>query len=233
MNILAFDTCMGACSVAVGVDAGPALEKIEVLFEVMKTGQAERLMPMIDEAMAAAGLSFAKLDRIAVTVGPGTFTGTRISIASARALGLATGAHLVGLPTLELMAREAVHLLPDHDPNRPFAVTVDAYRGQVYCQVFSGSDATALGAPEVLDIGEAASRAGCFVGSGAALVADHARQSGKEAQAALETLQPNAAFLILYAQQAEPVSRTDLKPLYLRPPDAKPQSGKALQRQTS
>lgn len=230
MNILAFDTCMGACSVAVGVDAGTALEKIEVLFEVMKTGQAERLMPMIDEAMTTAGVSFTQLDRIAVTVGPGTFTGTRIGIAAARAFGLATGAQLVGLSTLQLMAREAVHLLPDHDASRPFAVTVDAYRGQVYCQVFSGADAVALSGPAVLNIEEAAERADCFVGSGAALVAKHACQSGRKVQAALESLQPNAAFLILHAQQADPVSRTDLKPLYLRPPDAKPQSGKALQR---
>lgn len=233
MNILAFDTSLGACSVAVGVDAGGALEKVEAIFEPMSTGQAERLMPMIDHAMRTAGIGFAELHRIAVTTGPGTFTGTRIGIAAARALSLATGAAVVGFSTLQLMAEDAVRKLGHKHDDKSVVVTVDAHRGQVYAQSFAASTAQPLSEPQLLDIGQAASlaRASSIVlaGSGAALVAEAAASQGLAVEAVLPELQPNAAYLLLAAQNATPQDEPP-RSLYLRPADAKPQAGKSLAR---
>lgn len=232
MNILAFDTCLGACSVAVGLGAGEALEKVETLYEEMATGQAERLMPMIDSAMRTVGIGFGDITRIAVTNGPGTFTGTRIGIAAARAFALATGAHVVTMSTLELMAREAALSSASPHASQRLAVTVDAHRDQVYAQLFD-VQSEALTPPQLLSIAEAAALARdqdvTFVGSGAARVAEEAAQLGFQARAEHLQLQPNAAFLLLAAQQREP-QNTPVVPLYLRAPDAKPQIGKSLMR---
>lgn len=233
MNILAFDTCLGACSVAVGVDAGGALEKVEALYQPMATGQAEHLMPMIDSAMRTAGLGFADLNRIAVTTGPGTFTGTRIGVAAARALALATGAAVVGLSTLQLMAQDAVHKLAHSHQDHTVIVAVDAHRGQVYAQAFAAGTARPLSPPQLLGIEQAAALArdgaAVFAGSGAALVAAPATAMGFRIDAVLPDLQPNAAFLLLAAQDATPLDEPP-RPLYLRAADAKPQAGKSLQR---
>lgn len=232
MHILAFDTCLGACSVAIGLDAGQALEKVETLYEEMATGQAERLMPMIDEAMRTAGIGFAELSRIAVTTGPGTFTGTRIGVAAARALALVTGASLVGISTLTLMAEAALQAVGSARHERPIVVTVDAHRGQVYTQRV---DPAAAGAaqPQLLTIAQAAAfsadRETLFVGSGAAAVACAAADLGYIAECALPQLQPNAAYLLLLAQSAS-AHEGPLRPLYLRPADAKPQTNKSLLR---
>ena len=85
MKLLAVDTALGACSVAL-LDDGKTLAHI---FEPMDRGHAERLAPMVDEAMQKAGMDFAALDRLAVTTGPGTFTGQRVGLAFMRGLRLA------------------------------------------------------------------------------------------------------------------------------------------------
>ena len=86
MNILSFDTCFDACSVAAGRGLRTLTPSISFAFEAMQKGHAERLLPMVETVMSEAGLAFGALDRIAVTCGPGTFTGTRICVSAARAL---------------------------------------------------------------------------------------------------------------------------------------------------
>ena len=86
MKILAFDTCFDGCSVCVAEQRGAAVVALSSRMERFETGHAERLIPMIGEAMDETRVAFGDLDRIAVTVGPGTFTGTRIGIAAARSL---------------------------------------------------------------------------------------------------------------------------------------------------
>ena len=95
MHILALDTSMGACSAAVLMREG-ASRRLLLREALMTRGHAEALMPMVADVMAESGLDFAELDRIAATVGPGSFTGVRIAIAAARALALVTRAKLFG-----------------------------------------------------------------------------------------------------------------------------------------
>ncbi|GAM97212.1 tsaB protein [alpha proteobacterium U9-1i] len=100
MIVLAIDTALDACSVALTRDG----EALAALSERMDKGQAERLAPMVRETMAEAGMTFASLDRIAVTTGPGSFTGVRVGLSFARALALALSKPCVGVSTLEALA---------------------------------------------------------------------------------------------------------------------------------
>jgi tRNA threonylcarbamoyladenosine biosynthesis protein TsaB len=110
--------------------------------EDMGKGQAERLMPLIAEVLATGGADLAHLEAIGVGIGPGNFTGIRISVSAARGLALALGIPAVGVSTLEARA----HGLP-----RPVTVIEDARRGEVYVQTFDGVQAEA---PVLLHAGE-------------------------------------------------------------------------------
>lgn len=100
MIVLAIDTALDACSVAIVRGE----ETLSVLSEQMSRGQAERLAPMVRDAATKAGISFADIDRIAVTTGPGSFTGVRVGVSFARALALALNTPCVGVSTLEALA---------------------------------------------------------------------------------------------------------------------------------
>jgi tRNA threonylcarbamoyladenosine biosynthesis protein TsaB len=206
MLILGLDTCLSSCSVAL-LDGERLVASAR---EVMARGHQERLAPMAQAVMAEAGLAFSSLDRIAVTVGPGSFTGLRVGIAFAKGLALALDKPAVGVGTLEALAAEASGLV--------FPV-IDARRGQVYLQAFE--DGRALMAPDAVTAEVAAARLAelsqgrpfTLVGSGAPLLAD---------------LAPGAAVVEAEGADARHVARLaagrtpgHLKPLYLRAPDAK------------
>lgn len=100
MIVLAIDTALDACSVAIVRDG----ETVAHLSERMSKGQAERLAPMAAEAAKAAGTTLAEVDRVAVTTGPGSFTGVRVGLSFARALALALDKPCLGVSTLEALA---------------------------------------------------------------------------------------------------------------------------------
>lgn len=228
MNILAFDTALGACSAAV-LQTGGTAPRLVRAHELRARGHAEALMPMIAHVMEEAGIGYDALDRIAVTVGPGTFTGMRVGVAAARGLALATGLPLVGATTLAVMAHQ---VLTGEEAGRggPLAICVDARRGQIYCQVF-GVDGQALAPPFVATPEAAAERLTdgtlTAAGSGAQALAAAAAMRAGSVTAGLPDLQPDAAALAHLAMALEPAP-TPVAPLYLRPPDAKPQAGGAV-----
>ena len=230
MNVLAFDTCLGALSVAVRWKGAHGEWLLRDRFELREGGHAERLMPMISEAMQDAGLAFSDLERIAVTVGPGTFTGVRGGVAAARGLALASGLPVVGATSLAVMAHRADELLGPRDEGL-LAVAVDARRGMVYLQLFGAAleptSQPLLLAPDAVPPLVSVEPV-TVVGSGAAAVAAAIVAAGGTAEARLPDLQPHARSLALRAADLSPVS--PVRPLYLRPPDVKPQADKSLSR---
>lgn len=131
MNILALDSALSSCSAAVMKD-GILLSEI---FEDRLRGQAERLLPMCVEVCHEAGVTFDDLDAIAVTRGPGTFTGVRIGLSAAKGLALALNIPLVGVNTLEAVAKATVLHMGKSYAGRMIVVH-DARRSELYVQIF-------------------------------------------------------------------------------------------------
>lgn len=219
MNILAFDTCFAGLSVAVATlrDGQPAL--LADTFDRIETGHAERLMPAVEATLGRAGRRFEDITRIAVTIGPGSFTGIRVGIAAARALSLALDAPIVGMTSLEAAAAEARERLGGGAAHRRLAVAMDARRGALYAQVFEADGATP--GPRLVTLEEAA-RDQVFentlaVGSGAQLLA---QARGDAVLAMLPDLLPHARHLARAAARLSPLATA--VPLYLRAADARP-----------
>ncbi|MDM4770078.1 tRNA (adenosine(37)-N6)-threonylcarbamoyltransferase complex dimerization subunit type 1 TsaB [Solimonas sp. SE-A11] len=103
MKILALDTATEACSVALSVDG-----RIEERFETAGRSHTERMMPMVQELMAGAGLAFSQLDGIACGIGPGSFAGVRIGVGFVKGLSLALDRPVVGVSSLPAMALRAI-----------------------------------------------------------------------------------------------------------------------------
>lgn len=229
MNVLTFDTAFDACSVAAGRGLRSLSPSIVTLFEPMQSGQAERLVPMIQEALSLTGMSTADLDVIAVTCGPGTFTGTRITTAAARALALVGKTPLAAISSLSLMA---MNFAAKSTGAQTLAIATDARRGEVYFESFDPHSLCSLAPPQALLVEAAAARLGpgtCVIaGSGGELVASAARARGVDARSLAPNLVPDA-FDMLFAAMTMPLLNT-VQALYLRPPDAKPQIDAALAR---
>ncbi len=128
MPILAFDTSAAHCAAALLLPAPSDSDRVINRLEPMEKGQAERLIPLLEELLAEGGIGWSDLKAIAVGTGPGNFTGVRISVAAARGLALGLGIPAVGVTRLEALA----YGLP-----RPVVVAEDAKRGQVYVQMFT------------------------------------------------------------------------------------------------
>ena len=226
MRVLAIDTALAACSAAVldteygGILASESLP--------MTRGHAEALMPLIADLMAAADLRFRDIDRVAVTTGPGSFTGLRVGIAAARGIALAADKPAVGLSTLAAYA--APHMAADETV--PVVAAIDARHGHVYLQVFAPGGRT-FTAPRLATLGEAvraaASAPACIVGSAAQAVA--AALSPPDAVPV--AVDPRAAPDIAWVARmgaVVPESQSPPKPQYLRAVDAQPQNAAQLPR---
>jgi tRNA threonylcarbamoyladenosine biosynthesis protein TsaB len=205
---LVVDTCLSACQVALFDGA----RMIFGLSQPMERGHQERLAPMAAEVMAEAAAAFADVGKIAVTVGPGSFTGLRVGLAFAKGLHLATGAPLAGVGTLAALAASA-------RSDALSAGVIDARRGMVYLQAFEAGRPRCQ--PHMLPASEAAARLETVApgiwrvaGPGAGLLADADNTD------TLELAAPDLLALGELADAAAPSA--DLNPLYLRAPDARP-----------
>src|SRR5919106_1282631 len=164
MRVLAIDTALAACSAAVLDTRHVAVVASETL--PMTRGHAEAVMPLNARVMDQAGIEFASLDRIAVTTGPGSFTGLRVGISAARGIALAAGKPAVGLSTLAGFA--APHIAEDDDST--VVTAIDARHEHVYMQVFGAGGKTVV-PPRIASLREAVRAATAsparIVGSGA------------------------------------------------------------------
>ncbi len=165
---------------------------------------------MLAEAMAAAGAHFQDIDRIAVTVGPGSFTGLRVGLAFAKGLAIARGIACVGVGTLDALAASA-------GEDGVVVAAIDARREQVYLQTFEDGRAVAAPRAELLcDIASlGASGRPTIVGSGAELLAGVAPEARIIALAA-----PDPVVVARLAARA-PEPAAPPSPIYLRAPDAR------------
>src|SRR5690349_23242771 len=148
MRVLAIDTALEACSVAV-LDTERAEARMHESLP-MQRGHAEALMPLVARVLARASLAFSALDRVAVTTGPGSFTGLRVGIAAARGIALAAGKPAIGLSTLAAFAAPLIAA----DDTLPVVVAIDARHDNVYLQVFGPGGRTVV-SPRVAPLREA------------------------------------------------------------------------------
>ena len=217
MLILAIDTALDACAAAV-LDTSTS-KLIAQESQTMKRGHAEALMPLIARVMHQSGLSFASLDRIAVTTGPGSFTGLRVGLSAARGIALAARKPAVGLTTLSAYAAP---LISEHGEH-PIISAIDARHDHVYVQVVTG-DGGALVRPRVAPIEEAldASRFGAphLVGNAAAILAERWPKDA-EPPVRIEALPAPDISWVAWLGAAVSPSTAPARPFYLRAPDAK------------
>jgi tRNA threonylcarbamoyladenosine biosynthesis protein TsaB len=220
MLILAIDTALDACAAAV-LDAGSG-KLIAQASQAMKRGHAEALMPLLAGVMKDAGLPFAALDRVAVTTGPGSFTGLRVGLSAARGIALAANKPVVGLTTLSAYAAPVI----GEDEAHPIISAIDARHDQIYYQVVGG-DGSSLVEPRVGPITEAleASRFGApyLVGNAAQLLAERWSADAPPPRKVDPQPAPDIAWVAWLGAAADPAT-APARPFYLRAPDAKPAS---------
>ena len=213
MIVLGLDCAGAACSAAI-VDGDTIRARYQ---EEMQRGQAERIVPMVADCLRDAGLDAADLDGIAVTVGPGAFTGVRIGIAAAQGLSRAAGVPLIGVTVTESLAAA----IPA-EGGRPLVVAIDSRRADPFLELFQargdawiGDGARAVAAtvatlaaeiPEnAMLIGDYADRLRDLIGRGTVLTAS--------------PFPDPAAVARLGADRLHDGSGKPAVPLYLRAPD--------------
>ena len=229
MNILGIDTATTGCSVAVEIDGEIAARQ----WQEMERGQAERLNPMIGEVMGQAGLTFDGLTGIGVTIGPGAFTGLRIGLAAARAIGLAARVPVIGITTFAALARA----VPGSElSGRTLVIAVNGKRRDVFAQT-SDDQGNFLSEPGTLDpetVPDSLPRGPVLIaGDGGpalvrALEGCSEAGDGPENRVRFSTAMrpPDAAHVAALAAQAlasgeSPHLDALPRPLYIRPPDAR------------
>jgi tRNA threonylcarbamoyl adenosine modification protein YeaZ len=224
MRVLAIDTALEACAAAVfDTERDVVSETLP-----MVRGHAEALMPLIERVMRQARVKFDAIDRVAVTTGPGSFTGLRVGISAARGIALAAGKPAVGLTTLATYAAPLIA----KDDSTPIAAVIDARHQHVYMQLF-GAGGRTLVAPRIASLHDAARMAANgavrVVGSAAKALAD-AWPAREPAPLSVEELPAPDIAWVARLGAAATGALTAPKPLYLRAPDAQPQDAARLPR---
>jgi tRNA threonylcarbamoyladenosine biosynthesis protein TsaB len=228
MICLAIDTAGPVCAAALAESdaASPLLLASES--QRIGRGHAERLMPMIANVLERAGVGYSDLGLIAVTTGPGSFTGVRIGVSAARGLALALGIDARGLSVLDVLCEQA-----RNGDGGTVAALLDAGHGDVFIQAVSGAPVEAVLPAARMPLSEAAAAlAGrgepiSLIGSAApALIAEAGDPDGWS----LSGTPDHADIGLLAVMALAGAGALPPRPLYLRAPDAKPQTGKAVAR---
>jgi tRNA threonylcarbamoyladenosine biosynthesis protein TsaB len=211
--ILLIDTSGPAC--AVGIYDAAAGQLVAERSEMLGKGHAERLIAMVHEVLDSAGQTLKDMSRIAVTIGPGSFTGIRVGVAAARGFALALGVPAVGVSTLQVVAQQALELaLPV-----PIMAAIDAGRGELFTQLFA-PDGEPLSEPLLLDHDQARAALARFdatmVGSGIAALEGRPRETDAY------------PLLVIGHIAAGLEAETSPSPLYIRGAGAKVQSDFAV-----
>lgn len=223
-TLLAFDSATTGCSVSVvrGSDvlAHDARE--------MARGQAEVLLPMAMAALKAAGLGAKDLDAVAVTRGPGAFTGMRIGLSAARAFALSLGVPCIGVTTLEAVAHGVSQ---DERQGRVILAAIESKRDDIYVQFFSDTlvplcDPTAADGPALAArVADLVADNGSILIVGDASARAHDMLAGENLSADLGTAPtlPDTRIVasIAVSRLGAEKNAPPPEPLYLRPPDAK------------
>ncbi|MBB3562150.1 N6-L-threonylcarbamoyladenine synthase [Rhizobium sp. BK512] len=218
MIVLALDTAGVDCAAAI-YDSGRNTMLGEAS-DMIGKGHAEHLMGIVDRALDQAGVALSDVDRLAVTIGPGSFTGIRVGVAAARGFALSLDIPAVGITTLEVMAAAQ----REKTPGRAVLAAMDAKREEIYLQSFA-ADGAALDEARAVSIAEAQAFAADF--------------DGEITGSATPILKPDAtgeyanSFPISIVARLGAAANPNTgkpKPLYLRGPDAKPQAGYAIAR---
>jgi len=200
------DTATGPCSVAVWKE-GVVAAYVE---QIKPTQQSACLMPMVEEAMAIAGVSYAQLGAVACTTGPGSFTGIRVGLAAANGIAFAAGLTGLGFGSLEVLAFAALSTLTDKSM---ILAVLNAGKGEFYFQAFAPFPFTALSEPMLGSLEQAAG-----------LVHGSVVQCGNAPLAAAGFVDAGITFPRADALAGLAAIRTDavaLRPFYIRGPDAK------------
>jgi tRNA threonylcarbamoyladenosine biosynthesis protein TsaB len=214
MNILGFDTATSSTVVALACDDGRCSEARDDVSPGERPRHSQRLLPLADELLAAAGVAWAQVGQIAAGVGPGGYTGLRIALATARGLALAHAAQLVGVGTLRALAEPL--------GGRPAAAVLDARRGEAFIAVYR--DGEELLRPRVCrpeELAALASRGGpdtLAIGDGALRFRELIERGGVAVDAVESHLHSVSAAAI--CRLAVNGNVTDTVPDYLRLADA-------------
>lgn len=221
--LLAMDAAGASCSVALWAGGAVKVRR----FSAMARGQSERLVPMIGEVMAEWGGGFEALDALAVTTGPGGFTGVRIGLATARGLALARGLPLIGVSSFEVAAAAATAA---ERAGRQVVAVLDSKRNEIFAQLFDET-LTEVGAPlEVALDGLAAALPAesrdlplVLTGDAAARALEALQAAGRDDVLLAAAAGPaDAALLAARAALRDPAAAGPVQPVYLRPPDVTP-----------
>lgn len=227
VRILAFDTATPATAVALDPGDGTIATRRHDPAPGERPAHATQLLPLALELLDDAGLAFAMLDRIAVGVGPGTFTGLRIGVATARGLAQAHEVPLVPVSTLRALAAAAA----DNDPGQPVLAVIDARRGEAFAAAWAADardpDAEPLLAPAALtpkalaEATHALTRAPLAIGDGALRFRHELEEAGAHVPTDGSPLHRiDAAAHCRLAARMDPTAREEVLPTYLRLPDA-------------
>ncbi len=216
---LSLDSCTKACSAALINIENP--QEQHVWFEILERGHAEILATKVQMLMMQAKVTASEISQIAVTIGPGTFTGARIALAFARMFALARDIPLIGVSSLEAIAFNALKNFSIAGETKIYSA-IDARRGQVY---FAGYNALGdeILKPQAMEVAQAAallSGDDYLLGTGRDLIVADIKQPLKIQNFENQLNFPNAGIFGI-SLLARPGRKAPLSPLYLRAADAK------------